>query len=177
MKALSWTHPMAEVPERGLDIGRKANDGERARLAAALEILAIDNLTLSGRIVPRGAGHFRLDGRLHASVVQACVVSLDPIASRLDVPLAIDLVPAGEIAAAAVADDAADDPLAARLAEPIENGVVDLGDIVFQEMSAALDPYPRLPDAELERREATGDDPDAANPFAKLRALKPTPRE
>ncbi len=174
MASLDWTYAVLDVPDGGLAVTRAATSAERAALAAELEILAIERLQIEGRIRSAGEGRYRLDAALTADVTQACVVTLDPVAQRLSIELAIDFVPPQllppPIPTGPDQDDEAPEP---RLAEPIVNGVMDLGDVVFQEMAAALDPYPRLPDAALDQTEAGPKGPDTTNPFAKLRDFKP----
>jgi len=56
----------------------------------------------------------------------------------------------------------------AELVEPLEGGVIDIGEAAAQQLSLALDPYPRAPGAGLgEASGGMGDSPFAA--LAKLR--------
>ena len=80
-------------------------------------------------------------------------------------------MPEAQLASPIDTSDPGEDTPEARLAEPIRRGLLDLGDVICQEIAAALDPYPRLADAALERSEAAPADPDASHPFAKLREL------
>ena len=59
--------------------------------------------------------------------------------------------------------------------EPIVNGVVDLGRIVYEELASRLDPYPRLEGVSLDRTDA-GAPVAADHPFARLAGLKPAPK-
>ena len=54
--------------------------------------------------------------------------------------------------------------------EPIEGDEINIGLIVQEHMSTAIDPYPRLPGEELDVHAAG--DAEAANPFAVLTKLK-----
>lgn len=174
MSSLDWSLSASEVPERGLDVVRSATADERAALARELDILGLERVDLKARIVAARGGGWRLDGRLRVAAEQACVVTLEPVPERLEITLAIDLVPQETLPAAG---ESIDDPLAERIPEPIVNGRIDLGAIVFQEIAAALDPFPRRADAGLERSEAGNEDPATASPFAKLRDLATRKRE
>ncbi len=61
--------------------------GERAALADALDILGIRKLRFSGEVRGQGKRDWLLTGELGATVVQACVVTLEPVATRIDVPV------------------------------------------------------------------------------------------
>jgi hypothetical protein len=92
---------------------------------------------------------------------QACVVTLDPVLQRIDEPVAWRLLPAGM-----EPSDGDDDP------DDIETeaSVADLGEALAQQLSLALDPYPRAPGAEVP--EAYRPD-GASGPFAALARLRP----
>src|SRR5690606_35365194 len=61
-----------------------------------------------------------------------------------------------------------------EIPDPIENGRIDAGEAVVQQLAVMLDPYPRLPDAELPalRRgvtlDAADESPAEASPLAGL---------
>ncbi|MFC3615023.1 YceD family protein [Lutimaribacter marinistellae] len=60
---------------------------ERAALADALGILGVRKLRFSGEVKVQGKRDWLLTGNLGATVVQACVVTLDPVTTRIDVPV------------------------------------------------------------------------------------------
>lgn len=108
---------------------------------------------------PDTAGGIAVDGRLSARVVQACVVSLEPVAERVTDEFAFRILSEG----AEPSDD-----LEGEDEVELEHGIAELGEVVAQYLSLALDPYPRAEGAELP--DAARD--DSANPFAALRGLK-----
>jgi uncharacterized metal-binding protein YceD (DUF177 family) len=55
----------------------------RARLAADLGILGIDALRFAGEITPKGREDWDLAAGITATVVQACVVTLEPVRTKL----------------------------------------------------------------------------------------------
>ncbi len=61
--------------------------GERTALAEDLGVTAIRKLRFSGEIRPEGKRDWRLDATLGATVEQPCVVTLDPVTTRIDVPV------------------------------------------------------------------------------------------
>ena len=122
-----------------------ANAAERARLAERFGLLALDRLTASRcSSSAAAAARYQMHGRFEADVVQACVVTLEPvrriwsrISRRVSRPAARPM-PARSWSAL---DDAEDPP------EEIVEGRIDLGEAVAQQLAVALDPYPRAPAA------------------------------
>ncbi len=169
MTALDWTHAAREVPADGLAVSRKATADEARSLAEMLEIPSVDSLEANYRIASIARGRFSLKGRLDARVTQECVVTLEPVASTLSVPLDVNFSP--EIATARDDPEAAPDDLEQPDEEPIENGVMNVGRVVMEELLSNLDPYPRREDAQFD----WSDEKSAAsklNPFAALARLK-----
>lgn len=167
MPTLDWTETVAEVPERGLERRREATAEERRALAADLGVVSVERLAVRYTVIPRAGGRYVVDGRLEAEVTRECVVSLDPVAERIDAPLSVDFAPDG------VPDGEAPgiaDPYSETEIEPIESGRLKLGRIIEEEIVSRLDPYPRHPDARLERSEAGGEADGGA--FAGLAGLK-----
>ena len=56
--------------------------------------------------------------------------------------------------------------------EPIEHGRIDVGRIVYETLSAAVDPYPRKAGAEFAADEVGGPLVGDYGPFAALKKLK-----
>jgi hypothetical protein len=127
--------------EHRLDI--KANEEERAALAARFDLVELPELAAELVLKKRGDGIFELTGRWHARVAQRCVVTLEPVPADLADEVRLFFgTPREPVAAADPLDDEG-------WPEPIENGVIDVGEAVVQLMGVALDPYPRAPGAEV----------------------------
>ena len=63
----------------------RATEEECDALAAALDILGLSDVTASGSLVREGAnGQVAVSGRITATAVQACVVTLDPVSQTID---------------------------------------------------------------------------------------------
>ncbi len=132
--------------EHRLDI--KANEEERAALAARFDLVELAELAAELVLKKRGGGAtgavvVELTGRWHARLAQRCVVTLDPVPAALSDDVRLFF---GTLAAPAADADPLDDE---GSPEPIEDGVIDVGEAVVQLMGVALDPYPRAPGAEL----------------------------
>jgi uncharacterized metal-binding protein YceD (DUF177 family) len=171
MKALEWTHAVRDVPEDGLDVTRRATAQETQALAEMLEIPAVESLDVTYRLAPLAGGRFSLKGNLEARVTQECVVTLEPVASTVSVPL--DAVFNPDAGAPRGDHEGTLGDLERPDEELIEHGVIDVGRMVTEELLSGLDPYPRREDAHFkwsdEKGEAAG-----GHPFAALARLKKT---
>ena len=153
-----------------------ATPQELAALARRFGLLGLDLLNATLRIEPaEGREAIRLDGHLSAEVSQACVVTLEPVASRIeeDFILLYSLAPGpGPAATEVVVDPEAEEP-----PELLGPSGLDLGEAVAQQLAVALNPFPRAPGAVFpEPAEATGTAESAETgrrgAFAVLEALK-----
>jgi uncharacterized metal-binding protein YceD (DUF177 family) len=147
------------VPARGVEIDVSASDTERAALAKRFELLELPALQANVAVRPGLGGVWTVSGRLHAEVVQACVVTLDPVPQSIDESF--------DLRFAAGAAGGSDDPEAP---EPLEGDTIDVGAIVADHLSLALDPFPRAPDATYQPAPEPAD--AKPNPFAVLEQLK-----
>lgn len=164
-----WSHTTASVPDHGLDAHRTATQAQRETIAAALDLESLDRLEAAYHIAHLAGGRFRVSGEILARVTQACVVTLDPVITDIRTPFEVEFWPAGDVPELGEGEHEAldEDP-----PEPIEHHRIAVGRIVYETLGAAIDPYPRLPDAELERHEAGNETPEKAHPFAALAKLK-----
>ncbi len=164
----SWSVPVtvAEIPETGLHVDLTADSGTRDAVAAAVGVEAMPALEASFDLVRIGADGVRLAGRVQATVVQSCVVTLEPLESRVDE--AVELVflpePGGPADAAGLQPIEGEEP-----PEALVDGKLDLGAIAVEFVFLGIDTYPRKPGAVFDA--APAGDP-SSHPFAALAALK-----
>ena len=145
--------------------------GERAAIAERLGIVGVKKLNFRGRVSPSGAKDLKLEGLLGATVVQACVVTTDPVTTRIDEPVlrfyAADYAePEGD-----EVEMPEDDTVEALPAE------IDLARVMEEALALALPPWPRSEDAAPVN--ATYTEADVApltdedvKPFAGLKGLR-----
>lgn len=145
-----------------------ATNEECAALARRFGLAAIAGLRASGGLGRSGDDRVRLRVTLEAAVTQACVVTLDPIASRIEEEIDITFDPElGDAATLDIAFEAAVDR------EPLMGDSLDLGEIIAEELALSLDPYPRKPGIALEIGPgAAAGEPPRGGPFEALAALK-----
>jgi uncharacterized metal-binding protein YceD (DUF177 family) len=122
-----------------------AGEGERAALAGRFGILAIERLAATVRLM-RIAGGVRLEAALEAEVVQECVVMLEPFTSTVSDSFALVYRRRVEVGEGTTIDVDVD--------EPLLGDEIDIGEAVAQQLSLALDPYPRSPAAQSRMTEA-----------------------
>ncbi len=145
-----------------------ADEAELQSVAKRLGLASIDRLeahvTLS-----KTAEIVRVEGRLVATLEQACVVTGDPIAAHIDEPFTLLFTP---------------EPPASGPEEEVELGesdcdvvfydgaAIDLGGAVADTLALSLDHYPRSAAADAALKEAGVLTEEQASPFAALAALK-----
>jgi hypothetical protein len=175
---LSRPLTLAEVPPEGLEIEIVATEAERAALAKLNDIPAVLSLVARLRVRRwRGEG-LEATGTLEARVRQSCVVSLEDFDSDVGEPIEVRFAPPAEAPRPRsrrhepepephVHEAMGDDP-----PDPLIGGAVDLGTVVSEFLTLALDPYPRKPGAAfVEPAPETGTQtaPATVSPFAQLR--------
>lgn len=154
--------PFERVGPNGLDVTVEATPEECAALAERMKLPAIQRLVCTFHLSPLGTRRVLATGRLEAEVTQTCVVTLEDFAESLTEDFRIRFVPEDEIAEELELDD--DDEV------PFGNGVLDLGEAAAEQLGLGLDPYPRMPGAEL----PSPDEADEARPFGALDRLRRT---
>ncbi len=162
----------ATVSETARAVEIAADETQRRRLAGRFRLPAIDSLSASITL-QRRAGIIHAEGEVRADVVQACVVTDEPLPAKVHAPFHVRYVEnnlvSGEDEVELTEQDC--DTL------PLENGRIDLGELVAETLALALDPYPRSPQADavmLEREESQAEE---SSPFAALKVLKSKPAD
>jgi uncharacterized metal-binding protein YceD (DUF177 family) len=159
-----------------------ASEAECAALAKRFGFLGLQGFAARVTVDLQVGGQVVVEGRLRGKIIQACVLTLEPVTQELDDTfrivfrknLAEELDPeSGE----AVLNAQADAP------EPLSGNTLDVGEIVAEQLSLAAEPYPRRPGVKLEdvlpkskggaRR---GEPGQQRHPFAGLAALRDKPR-
>jgi uncharacterized metal-binding protein YceD (DUF177 family) len=165
---------LARLSERGVELSLLPDASERARIAAWLGALALPRLAATIRLARSDDDLYRYEAEFTAEVVQACVVTLEPVPS----------VHSGEVTRRdrvaakpsrrpqrAVEIDLTDDEEAP---EVLSSSLLDVAAPLLEELALMLDPYPRASGVAFE---APKDEPKAIeSPFAVLAKLKVPPR-
>jgi uncharacterized metal-binding protein YceD (DUF177 family) len=143
-----------------------ATPAERAALAARFDLVDLARLEARVRLRRLPGGMFRLTADLDADATQTCVVTLEPVAARVTERFTLLFGTVADTGEIELDGDG-------ETVEPLADGTIDLGEAVAQQLSLALDPYPRAPGAAAPA--ADDDAPDEerpASPFAALERLR-----
>lgn len=147
---------------------------EAAAIARLMGARGVRKMRFSGRLVPGPGGAWDLDAALGATVTQTCVVSLEPVVTRIDTPVhrrfVPDLAPDRSEVTVAFLENGEDeiDPLGER---------IDLGRVALEALALGLPAYPRRPGAALDPLIVAPPDAEApteadVKPFAALAVLR-----
>jgi uncharacterized metal-binding protein YceD (DUF177 family) len=167
-----FARPMtpAEARRQSGPLHLVADAGERLAIAARFGLLAIERLEATLAIIVEGDS-VKAEGRLDASVVQACVASGEPVPATIATPIAVRFVPNAALEAT---QEDAEIELASDDLDIIgfAGGRFDLGEMVAESLALELDPYPRHVDAERFLRERGVKGEEEVGGFGALAALR-----
>lgn len=129
-------------PSRGAGFALRPDAAGNAALAGELGLLGLRKLSFRGTVTAEGKRDWRLSGQLGATVTQACVVSLAPVTTRLEVAVERLFVAGLQTPGAEEAEMPEDDTR-----EPL-GAEIDPGAVMVEALSLALPDYPRAKGAE-----------------------------
>jgi uncharacterized metal-binding protein YceD (DUF177 family) len=159
---------MAEIAREPVSRTLMADDEARPRIAKVVGVDALLSLEAKVRAATWLDGA-QINGTWRARVTQTCGVTLEPFDTDLDGEFQIRAVPEGSQALQTTEDHEleldleADDP-----PDMLTSDQLDLGAYVVEDLSLAVDPFPRKPGAEFEAPDMGGE----ISPFAVLAKLK-----
>jgi uncharacterized metal-binding protein YceD (DUF177 family) len=153
----------------------EATEAERAAICRLLELKGLGALALTYRLFLTGGGRLRLKGHLEAEVTQTCVVSLDPVPAKIDAPVEVEFWPTAMIEAEIKREEVSSSTTLADWPEPIEDGRIDLGPLLYETLATSLDPYPKREGVSFEWSQGAeeAEQERKSSPFAALDRLKP----
>ncbi len=168
MNAISRFYNLGKLGQAGDAVTVETSAEERAALAKAADVLEVPAFTAKVVLKRTAPDRFALQYDVSASVVQACVVTLEPLTARIEKSFLRELHHAAhlrrdikEILVVPGEDE---------IPEEIESLHYDLGGALEEEFILALDPYPRAPGVEFQPPEGMDQPPES--PFAVLKGLK-----
>ncbi|MCP1168815.1 YceD family protein [Limimaricola litoreus] len=157
--------------KRGTETVLEPDAPARAAVARELGIPGVRKLRFKAVLAPEGSRGWRLDADLGATVVQDCVVTLDPVVTRIDEKITrrylADVTEPGETEVEMPEDDTI---------EPLPSAV-DLGAVMIEALALALPDYPRAEgagagDMSVTEPGATPITDEDVKPFAALKGLR-----
>lgn len=180
---VEWSFPVEaeRIGDAGATYKIKPNEAERKALAERMGLLSLDALSADINLTrERGGLVVHVTGTLRADLTQECVVTLEPVKNHVEDSFEAFYSDSGKAVSFALAKaeikakhgepevemiDERDAP------EPLVDGVVDLGELVSQYLSLAIDPYPRKPGLP-EMAAPAAPEQKIESPFAALREWK-----
>ena len=148
-----------------------ANARQRDAIAKRLGLPAIDRFEAHA-VLERTGDAVRAVGRIRAALTQECVVTGEPLASRVDAPFDILFTPEPK-----TSDPESEVELGAEDCDTVffDGASFGLGEAIADTLALAVDPYPRSAGAEAAIKDAGIMTEAEAGPFAALAALKGKP--
>ncbi len=179
---LAFTVEIDRIPAAGGRYDLAATPAQCAEVARRLGVLEVK--ALAGHFeVKVGAGAIaRVSGKIHAELVQACVVSLAPVPATIDEEIEATYIAAERLTRKKQKDADEEEMVGLDSEDPpevAEDGRIDLGELAVTQLALVLDPYPRAPGvafspAAVGLKASEEGDPEPAGPFAALAKLKKT---
>jgi Large ribosomal RNA subunit accumulation protein YceD len=163
-----WHVPVAveDIAEAGQHFDLVADATVRAAVAKVAGLRDLPRFEANFDVVRRGSGGLHVTGSISATVGQACVVTLEPLASEVEET--IDLIFEPQTITQSASSERQRHSLDLKGPDPLVGGMVDLGALATEFLILGIDPYPRKPDAVFEApQQGTGDQ----GPFAALERL------
>lgn len=163
---------VSSLPQQGQTAFAIRPEGDDLKsIAAQLDLLSLRKLSFSGAVSASGAADWQLKGTLGATVVQPCAVTLEPVTTRIDVPVSRLYIQNYNEPDSPEAEMPEDETV-----EALTNWI-DPEAVMIEALDLALPMYPRSENAELGTisvsepgvKPMTDED---AKPFAGLAALK-----
>ncbi len=147
-------------------------DKDLSDVTAILSVLSVKKIRISGKISPLDKKDWLLSATVGATVTQSCVVTLEPVQTRIDVPVELKYVADYEH----YNDESVTEMTIDETIEPLTEEI-DLATIAIEAIALALPDYPRSENAALENAQFAepGIKPmtdEDTKPFASLASLK-----
>ncbi|HEX7776829.1 MAG TPA: DUF177 domain-containing protein [Parvibaculum sp.] len=177
MNEFSIPLSLDDVPPSGTEMRFEANEQQRAALAKRFNIIELNSLRGVAKVKSWRKVGLALEGHFTAELVQACVVTLEPVPEKLDESFKLYFLPEEMIGGSAAPGSEREiviDVVSEEPPEALENGGIDVGEAVAEQLSLAMDPYPKKAGVVFEPPAEGADEAGArpANPFAALEKLK-----
>lgn len=181
-----WSHNIEtdEVGVKSVSLQISPDEEQAFALSKRLGVISIEKLEADLTLTRNDVNKvIHVEGKVLADITQECVVTMDPVAEHVEETFeAWYAEPSSAVSFTkakrermSVADqdeqpiiDEFDDP------ETVVDGKIDLGELVTQHFSLALNSYPRADDAPFETAVGLKDAPEGTydNPFAALKDWK-----
>jgi uncharacterized metal-binding protein YceD (DUF177 family) len=164
-------YDLSDLSVAGTEVTIDANPEQRAKIAGWLEVVSVEKFVGVIALRKLSMNRYRYEAVLKCHLTQSSVVTLKPLRTRIEERFSRELhvayrsrhapEPDKELTLSAADDDAP---------EEIESPHYDLAAPLLEELSLALDPYPRAEEESFTLPEPPDAKPES--PFAILKRLK-----
>ena len=154
---------LARIPQSGHEIRITATEKEREALKTFHELAALDSFTVRLKSAPSPKG-VELKGYITADLAEYCVVTHEPLPRKLETEFVVRFVKKPSIHGEEIEFSALEDD-----EEPYPGDEAEVGGIVEEYFTLALEPYPRKEGVHFEHIE---DDAPEVSPFAALKSAR-----
>ncbi|WP_202329780.1 YceD family protein [Mesorhizobium sp. L-8-3] len=149
---VSFLAHVARLPQKGMPVVIDADEKERAALAVAHGLVAVERYRAELLVAPWKRHGVKVSGTVEADIVQECVVTLDPIENHIAEAVEAVYLPedsklgrlgfqsGGEIVLDAEGPDSP---------ETFSGDTIDVGALAEEFFGLGIDPYPRKAGAEI----------------------------
>jgi uncharacterized metal-binding protein YceD (DUF177 family) len=172
----SYLVKVGHISANPVQVRVEADERERASLADLWKVEAVNRLSAELQIARWKKDGVRIKGKVAGEVVQACVVTLEPVVSTIEQEIDQIYVPEGSKLARIVLDGAGEmvlDPDGPDLPEQFTGDTIDAGALVAEFAALDIDPYPKKPGvAFAEHIESSDQEDKKPSPFAVLKDWK-----
>lgn len=173
----SYGVKVGHVSTNAISVKAEADKRELVELARAWKVVSVESLSAELQINRWKRDGIRVRGKVSARLTQECVVTLDPIETRIEEEFEQIFVPEGSKLARVATGTTAEmvlDPDGPDLPETFAGDTLDVGPIISEFVALAIDPYPRKQGAEFADHIEMGDEEvnKRPSPFAALKDWK-----
>jgi hypothetical protein len=173
---ISFEVSVARLPKKGMPVVIEATESQRAALAQVHGLIAVDRLRAELAVSGWKRNGVKIEGQVEADIVQSCVVTLDPVSSRIEEEISAVFLPedsklgresfgvGGEIL---IDVEGPDSP------ETYSGDRIDVGALVEEFFGLGIDPYPRKPGASVPTDQPVARQAEEGDLQRRLRKLFP----
>jgi len=172
----SYLVKVGHVSHNPVQVHVEADERERLGLAEIWHVEAVNRLAADLQIARWKKDGVRIKGQVSGEIVQSCVVTLEPVVSRIDQEIDQIFVPEGSKLARIVLDGAGEmvlDPDGPDLPETFVGDTIDAGALIAELAALDIDPYPKKEGVRFSGHIESEPEEDAKpSPFAALKDWK-----
>lgn len=172
----SFPVKVGHISANAVTVRISADPSDLARLKAQWDVREVRSFEAEVALGRWKRDGVRLKGHVIVSIIQDCVVTLDPVAQQIEEDFEAIFLPESSRLAKRMQDGSAEivlDPEGPDLPETFTGDSIDVGAVAAEFAALAIDPYPRKPGVDFaDRIESDSSQDKKPSPFAVLQSLK-----